>query len=140
MEKKVYNFVQKNILMINIHQVEIFSIQILIFRFFYSGIFNVWQMKSLSPLYFSSMLWKPIVYQTTDRTVERNTLMQMYDLKNLLSSRSFTDQGIFQSLYTVPYISAFNISLGRQNDGLKNFFFFFFFFFITFFFYLRFFY
>jgi len=68
------------------------------------------------------MLWKPIVYQSVDRSVERNTLMKIYDLKNNVSLQQSIDQGIFRALYNVSYVSAFNISLGREKDGLKYFF------------------
>jgi hypothetical protein len=65
------------------------------------------------------MLWKPIVYQSVDRSVEKNTLMEIYDLKNNVSLQQSIDQGIFRALYDVSYVSAFNISLGREKDGLK---------------------
>lgn len=81
------------------------------------GIFNVVQLKSRSPIYSSSMLWKPIVYQSVERTVEKNTLMNVYDLQNNLTLQDSIDQGIFRSLYKVFYISAFNISLGHEKDG-----------------------
>jgi hypothetical protein len=83
------------------------------------GIFNVCQIQSFSPLYSSSMLWKPIVYQSTDRSVDKNTLMNIYDLKNNVILQS-SDQGIFRALFRNFYVSAFNISLGRQKDGWKN--------------------
>jgi hypothetical protein len=67
------------------------------------------------------MLWKPIVYQSNERSVDKNTLMQIYDLKNNISLNQPIDQGIFRSLYKAFYVSAFNISLGREKDGLKYF-------------------
>ncbi|CAF0735873.1 unnamed protein product [Adineta ricciae] len=81
------------------------------------GIFNVWQIKSRSPIYSSSMLWKPVVYQSADRSIEKNTLMTVYDLKNNISLDQSIDQGIFKALYNKTYVSAFNVSLGRANDG-----------------------
>ncbi|CAF0906118.1 unnamed protein product [Rotaria sp. Silwood1] len=81
------------------------------------GIFNVWQIKSLSSIYSSSMLWKPVVYQSVDRLVEKTTLMEIYDLKNNISLQKSIDQGIFNSFYIQPYVSAFNISFGRAKDG-----------------------
>lgn len=67
------------------------------------------------------MLWKPIVYLDTERAVEKNTLMNIYDLKNNVSLNSSIDQGIFRSLYNTFYVSAFTISLGREKDGMKHF-------------------
>jgi hypothetical protein len=64
------------------------------------------------------MLWKPVVYQSVDRSIEKNTLMEIYDLENNISLEPFIDQGIFNALYVEPYVSAFNISLGRAKDGL----------------------
>ncbi|CAF0879835.1 unnamed protein product [Rotaria sordida] len=81
------------------------------------GIFNVWQIKSLNPIYSTSILWKPVVYQSIDRSVEKTTLMEIYDLKNNISLEKSIDQGIFNSFYVQPYVSAFNISLGRAKDG-----------------------
>ncbi|CAF2439514.1 unnamed protein product [Rotaria sp. Silwood2] len=81
------------------------------------GIFNVWQIKSLSSIYSSSILWKPVVYQSVDRSVEKTTLMEIYDLKNNISLQKSIDQGIFNSFYVQPYVSAFNISFGRAKDG-----------------------
>ncbi|CAF1985250.1 unnamed protein product [Rotaria magnacalcarata] len=81
------------------------------------GIFNVWQIQSLSSIYPSSMLWKPVVYQGVDRKVEKTTLMAIYDLRNNVILTPSIDQGIFNSLYSKPYVSAFNISLGRPKDG-----------------------
>jgi hypothetical protein len=85
--------------------------------FISTGIFNVWQMKSLSPTYSSSMLWKPVVYQSVDRSIEKNTLMEIYDLKNNIPL-SKSDQGIFNALYGPLFVSGFNISFGRAKDGL----------------------
>lgn len=65
------------------------------------------------------MLWKPIVYQSTDRSVEETTLMQIYNLKNNVTLDSLTDQGLFRALYKAFYVSAFNISLGHEHDGLS---------------------
>lgn len=84
---------------------------------FHSGIFNVWQMKSCSPPFQSSMLWKPVVYQSNDRTNIESTLMHVYDLNNTLSFNRAEDQGIFLSFFSPIYVSAFNISLGRTNDS-----------------------
>ena len=64
------------------------------------------------------MLWKPVVYQSADRSIERNTLMTVYDLKNNITLDQSIDQGIFKALYNKTYVSAFNVSLGRANDGL----------------------
>jgi hypothetical protein len=63
------------------------------------------------------MLWKPVVYQSVDRSIEKNTLMTVYDLKNNISLQTSIDQGIFRALYNKPYVSAFNVSLGRAKDG-----------------------
>ncbi|CAF1232747.1 unnamed protein product [Adineta steineri] len=81
------------------------------------GIFNVWRVESLSPIYLSSMLWKPVVYQSDDRSIEKNTLMNVYNLSNKIDLQPLIDQGIFIALYKKPYVSAFNISFGRANDG-----------------------
>jgi hypothetical protein len=83
------------------------------------GIFNVWQMKSNSPIYTSSMLWKPVVYESADRSIERTTLMKIYDLKNNISLLESIDTGIFNALYNKPYVSAFTVSLGQAKDGLS---------------------
>ncbi len=64
------------------------------------------------------MLLKPVVYQSVDRSIEKNTLMEIYDLENNISLQPFIDQGIFIALYEKPYVSGFNISLGRAKDGL----------------------
>lgn len=82
------------------------------------GIFNAWQIESVSQIYQSSMLWKPVVYQNNERSTEKYTLMEMYDLKNNITLVPSIDQGIFNSFYITPYVSAFNISLGRASDGL----------------------
>ncbi|CAF1158275.1 unnamed protein product [Adineta steineri] len=81
------------------------------------GIFNVWRVESLSPIYLSSMLWKPVVYQSDDRSIEKNTLMNVYNLSNKIDLQPLIDQGIFIALYKKPYVSAFNVSFGRANDG-----------------------
>ena len=83
------------------------------------GIFNLWQMTSLSPLYRSSMLWKPVVYQSIDRSLDKTTLMNVYALRNNISLQPTIDQGIFDALYIKPSVSAWNISLGRAGDGLS---------------------
>ncbi|CAF1015082.1 unnamed protein product [Adineta steineri] len=81
------------------------------------GIFNVWRVESLSPIYLSSMLWKPVVYQSDDRSIEKNTLMNVYNLSNKINLQPLVDQGIFIALYKKPYVSGFNVSFGRANDG-----------------------
>ncbi|CAF4594728.1 unnamed protein product, partial [Rotaria sp. Silwood2] len=43
--------------------------------------------------------------------------MEIYDLKNNISLQKSIDQGIFNSFYVQPYVSAFNISFGRAKDG-----------------------
>ena len=63
------------------------------------------------------MLWKPVVYQTVERSNAEHTLMLIYDLYNTLSLDQSIDQGIFRSLYKKPDLSAFNISLGRSKDS-----------------------
>ena len=63
------------------------------------------------------MLWKPIVYQSIERSISNRTLMHVYDLNNTLSLDQTRDQGIFRALFNKPYLSAFNISLGRTNDS-----------------------
>ena len=63
------------------------------------------------------MLWKPVVYQTDDRSIEKTTLMGIYNLKNNISLSQPTDQGLFNALYNVPYVSGFNVSFGRAKDG-----------------------
>jgi hypothetical protein len=85
--------------------------------FIVQGIFNVWQLKSLSPIFTSSMLWKPVVYQQQDRSIEQSTLMKIYPLKTNIVLQSTIDRGIFNAFYKEPYVSALNISLGRTNDG-----------------------
>ncbi|CAF0772024.1 unnamed protein product [Adineta ricciae] len=81
------------------------------------GIFNVWQLRTQSPLYSASMLWKPVVYQSEDRTIEQNTLMQIYGVENNFILDPTIDQGIYRSILPVPVVSAFNVSLGQANDG-----------------------
>ena len=56
------------------------------------GIFKVWQLKSLGDYYKSSMIWKPVVYLDDSRSIEQNTLMQTYKLKNGLILQE-VDQG-----------------------------------------------
>jgi hypothetical protein len=85
---------------------------------FTPGIFNVWQLKSLSDMYPYSMLWKPVVYQSKDRTIEQNTLMQTYSLKNIAMLDNNTD-GIFHSILSNPNVAAFNVSLGQAKDGMN---------------------
>ncbi|CAF4150808.1 unnamed protein product, partial [Rotaria sordida] len=81
------------------------------------GIFNVWQIKSLNPIYSTSVLWKPVMYKSVDRSVKKTTLMEIYDLKNNISLEKSIDQRIFNSFYVKPYLSPFNISLDRAKDG-----------------------
>lgn len=85
--------------------------------YFLQGIFNVWQVISSSAFYKSSMLWKPIVYQSIERSNSESTLMHVYDLNNTISLDQTRDQGIFRALFDWPYVSAFNLSLGRSNDS-----------------------
>jgi hypothetical protein len=66
------------------------------------------------------MLWKPVVYQSEDRTIEQNTLMKVYEIENYVFLDPEIDQGIFYSILPHPTVSAFNISLGQANDGMKN--------------------
>ncbi|CAF1019509.1 unnamed protein product [Rotaria sordida] len=84
---------------------------------FTPGIFNVYQIKTLDSLYSSSMLWKPVVYQSEDRSVEQSTLMQIYDIKNNVTLDPNIDQGTFYSLLSHPFVSAFNLSIGQAKDG-----------------------
>lgn len=44
--------------------------------------------------------------------------MKVYDLKENVTLEQSIDQGIFNSLYNQPYVSAFNISLGVAKDGM----------------------
>ena len=90
------------------------------FYCFFEGIFNVWQLKSLSPIYSSSMLWKPVVYRGPERSVENTTLMAVYPLENNVTLHPTIDRGIFNALYGEPFVSGFNISLGRAKDGLSS--------------------
>jgi len=82
------------------------------------GIFNVWQLKRNDNLYKGSMLWKPVVYLDDSRSIEQNTLMQIYPLINSIALKD-TDQGIYRSFYKSPasYVSSFNVSWGQANDG-----------------------
>ena len=82
-----------------------------------SGVFNVWQMKTCSPPFQSSMLWKPIVYQSSDRLNTESTLMHVYDLQNNIPLNRSEDQGIFLSFFTPIFVSAFNLSIGRTSDS-----------------------
>lgn len=68
-------------------------------------------------LYTSSMLWKPVVYQSEERSIEQNTLMQIYSLKNNITLDPEIDQGVYYSIFKKPNVSAFNISLGATTDG-----------------------
>lgn len=68
-------------------------------------------------LYPSSMLWKPVVYQSEDRTIEENTLMEIYPLKNNIVLDPDIDEGIYYSLFVKPNVSAFNVTLGATADG-----------------------
>lgn len=81
------------------------------------GIFNVYQMKSLSPLYDFSMLWKPVAYLTDERSIEANTLMEIYDLKNHVVRNDSTDHGIVDAFYTQKNIASLNVSVGHSGDG-----------------------
>ena len=85
-----------------------------------SGIFSVWQLRTQDSLYPFSMLWKPVVYQSEDRTIEQNTLMHVYSIKNNFPLDPKVDQGIYYSLLPQPTVSAFNISLGQANDGTHS--------------------
>lgn len=87
---------------------------------FTPGIFNVWQLKTNGDYYPASMLWKPVVYLSSDRSIEANTLMKMYDLKNNVTLQPKVDRGIFTALYPGPYVSAFNMSMGQASDGETN--------------------
>lgn len=82
------------------------------------GSFNVWQLNSLEEsLHPSSMLWKPVVYLTEDRSIEDNTLMQIKKIQNNVIRDETIDQGIYLSLLPQPYISALNVSIGAYGDG-----------------------
>ena len=74
-------------------------------------------MKTEGSFYPGAMLWKPVVYQSKDRSIEQNTLMHVYPMKNNVTLQPIIDQGMFSALYVKPYVSAFNISLGQANDG-----------------------
>jgi hypothetical protein len=84
------------------------------------GIFNVWQMRTLGENYPASMLWKPVVYLSEDRTIEQNTLMQIYSINNNVALDNNTDEGIYRAILLRPYVSAFNVSLGQTKDGRTN--------------------
>ena len=66
------------------------------------------------------MLWKPVVYQSEERTIDETTLMQVYSLQNHVSLDDKIDQGIFYSILPYPTVSGFNISLGQAKDGKNN--------------------
>lgn len=66
------------------------------------------------------MLWKPVVYLTDERSVEDNTLMQIYDLQKNLTRNPNIDNGMFLSLYRQPYITGMNVSIGAGSDGKKS--------------------
>jgi hypothetical protein len=66
------------------------------------------------------MLWKPVVYLTEDRSIEDNTLMQVYGMQNNVTRDEMIDRGIYLSLLPQPYISALNVSIGAYGDGMKN--------------------
>ncbi len=66
------------------------------------------------------MLWKPVVYLTEDRSIEDNTLMQVYTLQNSVKRDETVDEGIYLSLLPQPYISAMNVSIGAYGDGMMN--------------------
>ena len=65
----------------------------------------------------SSILWKPVVYLTSDRSIEANTLMQVYPIKNSVNLDPNVDHGLINALFNKTYVSAINISLGEANDG-----------------------
>jgi hypothetical protein len=71
-------------------------------------------------LYPSSMLWKPVVYLSEERTIEDNTLMQIYQIKNQITLDENIDQGIYYSIFAKPNVSAFNVSLGATTDGMNK--------------------
>lgn len=85
------------------------------------GIFSVWQLKTLDDLYKSSMLWKPVVYFDDTRSIEQNTLMQIYPIQNDVALKD-NDQGIYRSFYkpAASYVSSFNVSWGQANDGERS--------------------
>lgn len=66
------------------------------------------------------MLWKPVVYLTDARSVEDNTLMQVYDLQKNITRNPIIDNGIFLSIYRQPYITSLNVSIGANTDGRKR--------------------
>lgn len=82
------------------------------------GIFNVIQLlgtnNDKTP---SSMLWKPVVYQTDERSVEENTLMKVYTIQNNISWDENLRKGIFLSLQPHATIDALNVSFGSADDG-----------------------
>lgn len=76
-------------------------------------------MKSFSPIYTSSMLWKPVVYQSADRSIEHTTLMQVGPIKNNIALEFLVDKGIFNALVNQSFVSGFNLTLGRTKDGMS---------------------
>jgi len=91
------------------------------YKILFIGIFNVWQMKSSEKsLYPASMLWKPVVYLSEERTIEENTLMHTYQMKNQITLDEYIDQGIYYSIFVKPNVSAFNVSLGETADGINK--------------------
>lgn len=81
------------------------------------GVFAGWQLKSLSPVYITSLLWKPVVYQSRARVVDEATTMIVNSSKNHVVLDPQIDRGIFNSLYLNPDVTAFNVSLGRSDEG-----------------------
>ncbi|CAF0729854.1 unnamed protein product [Didymodactylos carnosus] len=81
------------------------------------GIFSVWQLKTPSgSLYPAHLIWKPAVYRSAGRSIEDNTLMTIYGLKNVSIDKTI-DRGLIDALYRIKYPYAFNISFGRSKDG-----------------------
>ena len=66
------------------------------------------------------MLWKPVVYLTEDRSIEDNTLMQVYKLENGVKRDETVDRGIYLSLLSEPNVSGLNVSVGSYGDGMMN--------------------
>jgi len=90
-------------------------------HFVYEGIFNVIQLigqnDESAP---SSMLWKPVVYQSEERSVEENTLMHDYAVQNNITWDHNHLQGVFISLQQNATINAFNVSFGSADDGREK--------------------
>lgn len=63
------------------------------------------------------MLWKPVVYQNSDRSIESTTLMQVGTIKNHIALQFLVDKGIFNALVNQSFVSGFNLTLGRPKDG-----------------------